>query len=72
PRKERKTFAERKEFELLERELEQLKAEKSQLEELFNSGGSPDEIMKASARYEEIKDLIDEKEMRWLELSEKD
>lgn len=72
PRKERKTFAERKEFEQLERELEQLNEEKSKLEELFNSGGSPDEIMKASTRYEEIKGLIDEKEMRWLELSEKD
>lgn len=72
PRRERKTFAERKEFEQIEREIELLNEEKSSLEELFNSGGDPDAIMKASARYEVVKGMLDEKEMRWLELSEKD
>lgn len=42
------------------------------MEAVFNSGGSADEIMKASQRYEQIKDELDEKEMRWLELSEKE
>ena len=31
-----------------------------------------EEIIQKSKRYEEIKSLLDEKEMRWLELSEKD
>lgn len=72
PRKERMTYAERKEFEQLEKDMEALNDEKQTLEAVFNSGGSADEIMKASQRYEQIKDELDEKEMRWLELSEKD
>jgi hypothetical protein len=39
---------------------------------VFNSGEVVDDIIEKSARYEEIKALLDEKEMRWLELSEKD
>lgn len=72
PRKERKSYAERKEFEQLEKDIEALNAEKTQLEEMFNSGGDAGSIMKASQRYEELKSELDEKEMRWLELSEKD
>lgn len=71
PKKERKTFAERKEFEQLEKDIEALTEEKAALEQLFNSGGNSEEIMKASRRYEEVKELLDEKEMRWLELDEK-
>ena len=72
PKKERKTYAERKEFEQLEKDIEALTAEKSELEQKFNSGGDSDSIMKAAQRYEEVKNLLDEKEMRWLELDEKD
>ncbi|MCM1022330.1 MAG: ABC-F family ATP-binding cassette domain-containing protein [Muribaculum sp.] len=64
-------FKERREFEELTRELEQLNAELMQLDNLFQAGGATEEIEKASIRYPHLKDLIDEKEMRWLELSEK-
>ena len=40
------------------------------LEQIFNSGEQLDRIAENSARFEEVKSLIDEKEMRWLELSE--
>lgn len=66
------TFKERKELEQLEKDLEQLNNEKSTIEELFQNCTDTDEIMKASSRYEVIKVLLDEKEFRWLELSEKD
>ncbi len=65
------TFKERREFESLEAELEDLNDEKSQLEALFNSGASSEEIASASVRYQAVMQALDEKEMRWLELSEK-
>ena len=46
--------------------------EKSEIELLFQSGAASNEIIQKSQRYEEIKNMLDEKEMRWLELSEKD
>lgn len=70
-RPERLTFKERKEFEALEQELQQLNEELSTLESLFQKGGDITDIALKSARYEELKQIIDEKEMRWLELSEK-
>ena len=66
------TFKEKREFELLEKEINELNSEKSQIEILFQSGADSEEIIQKSKRYEEIKSLLDEKEMRWLELSEKD
>ena len=65
------TFKERKEFEQLEAELEALNAEKDALDALFNSGETIADIAEKSQRYTELAALIDEKEMRWLELSEK-
>ncbi len=65
------TFKERKEFEQLEAELEALNAEKDALDALFNSGETIADIAEKSQRYTELTALIDEKEMRWLELSEK-
>lgn len=41
------------------------------LESLFQSGSTIENIAEKSARYEQLKCIIDEKEMRWLELSEK-
>lgn len=64
------SFKQRREFEQLTTELDELNAEKSRLEGVFNSGETIDDVAALSARYEEVKDLIDEKEMRWLELSE--
>ena len=65
------TFKERREFEELTKEIDSLNAEKASLDALFNSGEQIDDILTKSSRYEEIKSLLDEKEMRWLELSEK-
>lgn len=70
-RPERLTFKEKKEFEALEEELKSLNHELSALESLFQSGSTIEDIAEKSARYEELKCIIDEKEMRWLELSEK-
>lgn len=70
-RREKMTFKERKEFEALEQEIEQLNAEKAELDRLFNSGETINDVAEKSARYTEIVNILDEKEMRWLELSEK-
>ncbi|MDE6808559.1 MAG: ABC-F family ATP-binding cassette domain-containing protein [Muribaculaceae bacterium] len=66
----RLSFKERKELEQLTIDLEKLNDEKAHLEEIFNTGQQLDRIAQNSARFDEIKNLIDEKEMRWLELSE--
>ncbi|MDE5684287.1 MAG: ABC-F family ATP-binding cassette domain-containing protein [Muribaculaceae bacterium] len=77
PRRERPdnkmTFKEKREFEALEGEIEALSEEKNALEAFFSAAVSPDpqEFADKSRRYEEVKDLLDEKELRWLELSEK-
>lgn len=75
PRTERPaklTFKERKELEQLTTEIEELNAEKDSLDTLFNSGETIPDIVEKSARYTEVKNMLDEKEMRWLELSEKE
>ncbi len=75
PQRERKpklTFKERRELESLEAELEALNREKSDLETLFASGEQVDDIAGKSARFSELSAIIDEKELRWLELSEKE
>ncbi len=71
-RPERMTFKERREFEALGSEIADLEEEKEALEAFFNSGESaaPEEFEAKSRRYNEVKELIDEKELRWLELSE--
>ncbi len=66
------SFNEKREFEQLEQDIAQLEEEKSQLEEAMNSGElTPDELTEKSKRFGELTDELDEKEMRWLELSEK-
>lgn len=71
-RQPKMTFKERKEFELLTIEIEQLTTEKDELDILFNSGKEIHDIIEKSAKYNELKELLDEKELRWLELSEKE
>ena len=66
------TFKERKEFEALDSEITQLTAEKEALDDLFNSGEVIADVAAKSSRYDEVCRLLDEKEMRWLELSEKE
>jgi ABC transport system ATP-binding/permease protein len=69
--KKKLTFKEKQEFEALEKEIPQLETEKAKIENQLASGTlSSDEIIKASQRHAEVNDLIDEKTMRWLELSE--
>ena len=71
--KRRLSFKEKKELEELDKQIPLLEEEKAQLEALLSGGATlPDEIAKASARYKEVQDALDEAEMRWLELSEID
>ena len=70
--KRKLSFKEKSEFEQIEKEMPQLQEEKKMLEEKMNSGGmSYDELQKAAERISIIVQLQDEKEMRWLELSER-
>lgn len=71
-RPEKLTFKERKELEELTKELDRLNEERNTLEQLFNSGVEIPDILEKSQRYNELKDIIDDKELRWLELSEKE
>ena len=71
-RQAKMTFKERKEFEQLTIDIEELTTEKDALDKLFNSGQEIPDILEKSARYNELKEILDEKEMRWLELSEKE
>jgi ATP-binding cassette subfamily F protein uup len=68
----RLTYKEKREKEILEKDLQALLTEKSENENLLNSGKlNPGELTLRSKRLSEICSLLDEKEMRWLELSEK-
>ena len=69
--KRRMTFKERKEFEQLEKEIAALEEEKKQIEDALCSGTlSVDELTEKSKRLPLLNDELDEKTMRWLELSE--
>lgn len=69
--KRKMTYKEKREYEQLTKELEQLENEQKALEEALCSGQlSVEELTVKSKRLPEIKDEIDEKEMRWLELAE--
>ena len=67
----RMTFKEKREFEQLEKDIEALEAEKKQIEVALSSGAlSVDDITTMSKRLPLLTDELDEKSMRWLELSE--
>ena len=69
--KRRLSFKEKKELEELETRMPALEEEKAALEALLSGGATlPDEIAKASARYQEVQEELDMAELRWLELSE--
>ncbi len=75
PKKEspklKRTFKEQKEFESLTEDLENLEIEKENLTGLLSAETTDYEnLMKATNRIEEIRSLLEEKELRWLELSE--
>ncbi|MCR4843439.1 MAG: ABC-F family ATP-binding cassette domain-containing protein [Bacteroidales bacterium] len=65
------TWKEQQELKSLDEELPRLEAEKADLEAKLSSGTlSPADLQSASTRYGELQALLDEKELRWLELSE--
>lgn len=65
------SFKDKREFELLEKEMPALEEEKMKLTNELSSGNLPyDKIEEISKRLLEIDVLLEEKEMRWLELSE--
>ena len=67
----KKTYKEKCEFERLEKEIAALEEEQKSIEEALCSGTLPiDELTEKSKRLPIIKDELEEKEMRWLELSE--
>jgi ATP-binding cassette subfamily F protein uup len=70
-KKKKLSYKEQRELEQLEKDLESLAAEKADLEGKLSSGTLPfDELQAASERIGQIMELTDEKELRWLELSE--
>ncbi|HRH59444.1 MAG TPA: ABC-F family ATP-binding cassette domain-containing protein, partial [Chitinophagaceae bacterium] len=64
------SYKDKREFEQLEKEIPALEKEKKMIEEKMNSGAAYEEINSLSIRIGEINNLLEEKEMRWLELSE--
>ncbi|MDY4401575.1 MAG: ABC-F family ATP-binding cassette domain-containing protein [Prevotella sp.] len=69
----KKTYKEKCEFERLEKEIAALEEEQKTIEEALCSGTlSIDELTEKSKRLPLVKDELEEKEMRWLELSEID
>ncbi len=65
------TFKEQKELESIEKEIAILEKDKALILEKLNSGNlDPDELKKESEKFAAIEKLLDEKEERWLELSE--
>jgi ABC transport system ATP-binding/permease protein len=74
-KKERKpglTYKEKLEFETLSTEIRDLEKEKSAIEKEMSLGSlSPDDLYLRSVRHGQLMKILDDKEMRWLELSEK-
>ena len=72
PQTNKPSFKEKFEFEQLEKEIPELQKEKTLLEEKMNNGAIEyADLQKAAERIGSIVQLLDEKEMRWLELSER-
>jgi ATP-binding cassette subfamily F protein uup len=68
--KRKPSFKELREFEQLEKEIEQLEAEKKTIEQALCSGSlSVGELTEHSRRLPQLNDQIDEKTLRWMELS---
>ncbi len=71
PKVQKVTFNQKREFELLTQEMEKLETEKVELLNKLNAGtGSAGDFTIWSARFQEIVNSLDDKELRWLELSE--
>ena len=69
--KRKLNYKEKREFETLQAEISNLEKEKIEVNEKMNSGNIPfEELQKLSLRIGEIEEVMNEKELRWLELSE--
>ena len=69
--KRKLSFNEKREYEQLTKDIESLEKEKAELETALASGTlSNDELVQKSQRFQEVTDLLDKKELRWLELDE--
>ena len=64
------SYKERREFEQLEKEIPELEEERKKLTEKLSSNVSYEEITSVSERLLLINSMLEQKEMRWLELSE--
>jgi ATP-binding cassette subfamily F protein uup len=71
PDKRQLSYKEKREFETLEQDIQRLTVEKQQITDQLNGGKTSfDELQRLSIRVGEISQLLDDKELRWLELSE--
>lgn len=68
--KVKRSFKEQREYETLTHEVADLETEKQSLTEALNSETDYQKLQQMGNRLQEIKDLLDEKELRWLELDE--
>jgi len=68
--KTKRSFKEEREYQQLTSDIAALEAEKSQIHEEMNTVTDYQQLQAMGRRLEEIKDLLDEKELRWLELDE--
>ena len=68
--KKKLSFKEQKEYDDLGKAIEQLEAKKEALTEQLNGGGSYEDLAKWAKEIEKLTDELDEKELRWLEISE--
>ena len=69
--KKQLSYKEKREFDLLEKDISELTKEKQEVTQRLNSGNAPfEELQQLSNRIGEVSKLLDEKELRWLELSE--
>jgi len=68
--KKKRTFNEEREFAQLTKDIAALEAEKEEIHQKMSDETDYQRLQEMGHRLEEIKDLLDEKEMRWLELDE--
>ncbi len=66
----KRSFKEQREYEMLTQEMADLEEEKKNLTEALNIEGDYQKLQEMGNPLQEIKDLLDEKELRWLELDE--
>lgn len=72
PSKNKKlSFNEKKEYQKLEKEIEQLEAQKTEIETQLNTEQDYEVLNTLSQQYADVKNEIEEKEFRWLELAER-